>query len=126
IMFALLAVALTALSVVAATAAAVEREYRSSQALALAEAGLAMPQAGAGNPAAAGARRFDEGEASWTRVVRGGGFEVQARGTVTLPSGAKLSRAVRADLERRQGRWVVSDWRAARAKGDATEPASRS
>src|SRR5947207_9461385 len=80
IMFALLAVALTALSVVAASAAAVEREYRSSQALALAEAGLAMAKSGAGNPAAAGGRRFDEGEVFWTRVGRGGGCEIQRGG----------------------------------------------
>jgi len=111
VMFALLSVALTALSVVAASAAAVEREYRSSQALALAEAGLAMAKSGAGNPASAGARRFEEGEASWTRAPRRGGWEVQAVGVVSTPTGRKIRRAVRADLERRHGRWVVLNWR---------------
>src|SRR5437763_530385 len=77
LMFVLLALALTTLTVVAASAASVEREYRSSQALALAEAGLALARAEAAKPApAAATRHFAEGDAAWSRVPPGSGWEL--------------------------------------------------
>ena len=115
LMFVLLALALTTLTIVAASAASVEREYRSSQALALAEAGLALARAEAAKPApAAATRHFAEGDAAWSRVPRGSGWELKARGIVSTPAGGTIVRAVRANLERRQGRWVVLNWEGAK------------
>jgi len=113
--FVLLAAALTTLSVVAASAAAVERGYRSSQALALAEAGLALAQAQAEPASRASAsrveHRFDDGTAVGNYVPRGGGWDLEGVGSVRTPAGATIERRVRADLERRNGRWVVLNWR---------------
>jgi hypothetical protein len=116
LMFALLTIALGTLAVVAASAAAVERDYRSSQALALAEGGLAaaratVPRAGA----AAGFRKsrvLEQGVVEWDCTDRGtGSWEVVARGIVTTPRGVTIVRAVRAELRRDHGQWTIASWR---------------
>jgi hypothetical protein len=112
LMFAILTVALTTLAVVASGAASVERDYRSSQALALAEAGLASARAetAAGGSQNSGSRRFDEGTCEWTRAPGHGGWELTARGTVVTPRGITLVRTVRATLRREGSRWTLADW----------------
>jgi hypothetical protein len=111
-MFAILTIALGTLAVVAAGAASVERDYRSSQALALAEAGLAAARAEAASGGAlkAGSRPLDTGTAEWTAANRSGSWEVTARGTVTRPGGTPIVRTVRATLRREGGRWALADW----------------
>jgi hypothetical protein len=114
LMFALLTVALATLAVVAASAGAVEREYRASQALALAEGGLALAridaQATRESRAGSGSRRFEEGEMRWQRTPCSGGWELRGSGRVRLPSGAVITREVKAQLRRQGGRSILSDW----------------
>lgn len=119
VLFALLVLASTALALVAATATVVEREYRGSQALALAEAGLAAATARVGRGGAAelgGSQRFEEGQNRWQATRRGGRWAVAATGTVVTPRGITLERTVRADLVRRSGRWTITHWREERER----------
>jgi Tfp pilus assembly protein PilX len=119
LVFSLFVLVASTLAVVAASAAAVERDYRGSQALALAEAGLAAGTAqvrrGAASPSA-GTRDFAEGESRWRARRGGAGWRVEATGTVVSPRGLTLARTVRAELVRRHGRWEVTHWREERER----------
>jgi hypothetical protein len=92
----------------AATAShAGERDYRRSQALALAEAGVAEARADA-EPH--GARPLGEGDYAWSAAPSGDGRLVTAHGSVRSTSGARVTRTVRVLLRRSSGGWSVEAW----------------
>ena len=100
-------VLLGALGMAASAASAAEREYRRSQALALAEAGIAEATAGAPPQ---GARPLGDGIYSWSSAPSGNGLRVTARGQVTSAAGAPVTRTVRALLTRSGDAWKVQAW----------------
>lgn len=92
----------------AATAShAGERDYRRSQALALAEAGIAEARV---NAAPHGERPLGEGTYSWSATDASGDRLVTARGVVTAASGATISRTVRARLRKAGSGWSIQAW----------------
>lgn len=92
---------LGAVTVAASTRSAVERDYRRSQALALAEAGLA--EALMREPAH-GERPLGQGTYSWTGDAMQG--SVTARGTVLSPTLGKVTRTLRARIIAAGGDYV--------------------
>jgi hypothetical protein len=101
------AVLLGVLTMAAAATGASEREYRRSQALALAEAGVA--EALAGRPPH-GEQPLGPGSYSWSAEGGEESRRVTARGRVASVSGASVTRTVRARLARRSDRWQVRAW----------------
>ena len=99
-------VLLGALTMAATASSAAEREYRRSQALALAEAGVAAARAGGPGH---GRRPLGEGVYSWS-AARAGGMQITARGEVTAASGTVVTRTVRARLVRSGNGWRVRAW----------------
>lgn len=93
------AILLGAVTVAATGNAAAEREYRRSQAQALAEAGVAEAQNG-GKPH--GSLPLGDGTYSWSEQSAPGGRLVTARGQVQSVSGATVTRTVRALLAGRK------------------------
>jgi hypothetical protein len=92
----------------AATAShAGERDYRRSQALALAEAGIAEARV---NAAPHGERSLGEGTYSWSATAAKGDRLVTARGAVTAASGATVTRTVRARLQKAGNGWSIQAW----------------
>jgi hypothetical protein len=100
-------VMLAAIGLSAGTNAAAERDYRRSQALGLAEAGVAEARSGA---APHGLRPLGEGGYSWSAGSSAGGRLVVAHGEVTSVSGARVTRTVRALLARSGRGWSVRAW----------------
>ncbi len=100
-------VLLGALTMAATANSAAEREYRRSQALTLAEAGIAEAAAGVSPH---GSRSLGAGTYSWSASRSRGGMLVAARGEVRSVSGATVTRTVRARLVRAGGRWRVRAW----------------
>lgn len=96
-----------AVALAATSSAAAERDYRRSQALALAEAGLT--EARAGLPPHGG-RPLGEGTYSWSAAFREGGRLIIARGEVTSASGARITRSIRALLARDGAGRKVRSW----------------
>jgi hypothetical protein len=88
----------------AASNAAAERDYRRSQALALAEAGIA--EAEAGLPPHAD-RPLGTGSYGWSSQQSGTELRVTGWGTVTSAAGAQVTRKVRVALVRGGGGWSV-------------------
>ena len=84
-----------------------ERDYRRSQALALAEAGVAEARA---NSAAHGDRPLGEGTYSWSATPRSEGRLVVAKGAVRSVSGATVTRTVRALLRKSGSGWSIQAW----------------
>ncbi|MFN3648270.1 MAG: hypothetical protein ACK47B_01715 [Armatimonadota bacterium] len=101
------AVLLGAVSLAAASAGAAERDYRRSQALALAEAGLAEAIAGA-EPHQS--RPLGLGRYAWSVQPQDPGRLVTARGEVESVSGAVVTRTVRALLARSGPGWKIVSW----------------
>lgn len=97
-------VLLGAVTLAAASNAAAEREYRRSQALALADAGIAEAEAGL---PAHGERSLGAGSYSWSSRMEGGELRVTAHGTMTSATGAPVTRTVRMALVRSEGGWSV-------------------
>lgn len=89
------AVLMGAVGLAASSSNAAEREYRRSQALALAEAGVAEARSG-GKPHAD--KPLGEGTYAWSAQPSQGGRLIIARGEVTSASGARVTRTVRALL----------------------------
>lgn len=89
------AILMGAVTVAATSNAAAEREYRRSQAQALAEAGVAEARSG-GKPH--GPVSLGEGAYSWSEQRTSGGRLVVARGEVESASGARITRTIRALL----------------------------
>lgn len=104
---ALTSVLLGAVTLSATANSAAERDYRRSQALALAEAAVA--EARAGQPAH-GEKPLGAGTYSWSETRGSGGRLITARGAVTAVSGARITRTVRTLLVRSGGGWKVSAW----------------
>jgi hypothetical protein len=100
-------VLLGAVTVAAASNAAAEREYRRSQALALAEAGIAEARAGLPSH---GPKDLGAGKYGWTADGPGGERLITARGEVASVSGAIVTRTVRARLKRARTGWTIRAW----------------
>ena len=101
---------LGAVSLAAATAAAAERDYCRSQALALAEAGISEACARSAGKTGRGGGELGPGRYSWSCSPQGAALRVVARGEVTAASGATVTRTVRALLARSGRRWQVRTW----------------
>lgn len=84
-----------------------ERDYRRSQALALAEAGVAEARA---NSAPHGDRLLGEGSYSWSAASSSEGRLVVAKGAVHSVSGATVTRTVRALLRKSGSGWSIQAW----------------
>jgi hypothetical protein len=84
---------LGAVAVAAAANGAAEREYRRSQALALAEAGVAEAMVG---EAPYGGQTLGTGQYSWSSIPTATGRLVTARGQTVSASGVTVTRTVRA------------------------------
>lgn len=93
-----------AVALAAASNAAAERDYRRSQALALAEAGIA--EAEAGLPPHTD-RPLGVGSYGWSSQTSGGELRVTGWGSVTSASGAAVTRKVRVALVRAGSGWSV-------------------
>jgi hypothetical protein len=92
----------------AATAShAGERDYRRSQALALAEAGIAEARV---NVAPHGERPLGDGTYSWSATTSSGERLITARGAVTAASGTRVTRTVRARLRKAGSGWSIQAW----------------
>lgn len=96
-----------AVTMAASASQAGERDYRRSQALALAEAGVAEARVDA---AAHGKRPLGEGSYAWSDSTSSEGRLVVARGEVTSVSGATVTRTVRALLHRSGRGWSIQSW----------------
>ena len=104
---ALSAVLLGAATVCTASAHAADREYRRSEALALAEAGVAEARAGeAPHPLHA----LGSGSYAWSVAESGKDRLVTASGTVSSPSGVPVTRTVRARLAPAGGKGQILAW----------------
>ena len=101
------AILLGALTVATAARAAAERDLRRSQALALAEAGVAEAQA---DTAPHEARPLGEGTYRWNARADGSVRLVTAQGSVVSTSGAVITRTVRARLAPAGSGWKVQTW----------------
>lgn len=97
-------VLLGAVALAAASNAAAERDYRRSQALALAEAGVAEAEAGLPSH---NDRPLGVGSYGWSSQNSGGELRVTGWGSVTSASGAAITRRVRVALVRTGGGWNV-------------------
>lgn len=93
-----------AVALAAAANAAAERDYRRSQALALAEAGIAEAEA---RLPPHGDRPLGAGSYGWSSLGSGGELQVTGWGTVTSAAGAAVTRKVRVALVRAGGGWAV-------------------
>jgi hypothetical protein len=93
------AIMLGAVTVATSAGAASEREYRRTQAQALAEAAVAEAQSG-GKPHAA--MPLADGTYSWSAQPAPGGRLITARGEVESVNGARITRTVRAVLSGRR------------------------
>jgi hypothetical protein len=93
-----------AVTLAAVSAGAAEREYRRSQALALAEAGVAEALAGG---APHGPRALGDGTYEWRADPAGGGRRVIAVGRVASGRGREVAREVRALVAGRR----ILEWR---------------
>lgn len=89
------AVLLGAVTLAATSNGAAERDYRRSQAQALAEAAVSEARSG-GKPH--GPQPLGEGLYSWSASSNAGGRLITARGEVTSVNGARVTRTVRALL----------------------------
>ena len=84
-------VLLAAVSLAAMSNAAAERDYRRSQAVALAEAGVAEARVG-GKPH--DLKTLGAGRYAWTAEPANGGQRIRARGEVLSAAGAVVTRSV--------------------------------
>lgn len=97
-----------AVTMAATASQAGERDYRRSQALALAEAGVAEARA---NAAPHGTRPLGGGTYSWSDdATRPGERLIVARGSARSASGAEVTRTVRARLRKAGANWSIQAW----------------
>ena len=101
-------VLLGAVAIAATATSAGERDYRRSQALALAEAGVAEARAGA---AAHGLQTLGDGSYAWDESITPTGRRVTARGEIRAANGALISRRVTVLFVRSGSGWSVRAWR---------------
>ncbi|MGV3724687.1 MAG: hypothetical protein ACO1SX_27635 [Actinomycetota bacterium] len=100
-------VLLGAVTMAATAGKAGERDYRRSQALALAEAGLAEARAGAAPHAA---RPLGDGSYSWSATQSGGDRIITARGEVVSPTSGAVTRPIRVRATGSGAAWKVKAW----------------
>ena len=99
---------LGAVAIAATATSAGERDYRRSQALALAEAGVAEARAGA---AAHGPRTLGGGSYTWSETTTPAGRRITARGEIRGANDTVISRRVTALLAPSGSGWSVRAWR---------------
>lgn len=96
-----------AVTMAATAGRAGERDYRRSQALALAEAGVAEARADASPHSD---RPLGQGTYAWSVSPGNGGRLVISHGAVPSVSGTSVTRTVRARLRKTSGGWAIQAW----------------